>query len=34
MLINAQLRSGFHELEIEKGSYNNTPIADRLCKNL
>jgi len=28
----AQLRSGFHELEIEKGRYNNTPIADRLCK--
>jgi len=29
----AQLRSGFYELEIEKGHYNNTPIADRLCKN-
>jgi len=28
----AQRRSGFHELEIEKGRYNNTPIADRLCK--
>ena len=28
----AQLRSGFHELEIEKGRYNNTPFADRLCK--
>jgi len=30
---NAQLRSGFHELEIEKGHYNNTPFADRLCKS-
>jgi len=28
----AQLRSVFYELEIEKGRYNNTPIADRLCK--
>jgi len=26
------IRSGFYELEIEKGRYNNTPIADRLCK--
>ena len=29
---NAHFRSVFHELEIEKGRYNNTPIADRLCK--
>ena len=28
----AQMRSGFYELKIEKGPYNNTPIADHLCK--
>ena len=29
-----QLISGFYELEMAKGRYNNTPIADCLCKSV
>jgi hypothetical protein len=28
----SQFRSGYHELEIEKGRYSNIPIHERICK--